>query len=111
MTNQSAENRTGERGVDAPNPALTTNDNRSVDMADGIIAPKIYHTNDDDVVVEGRPATSKIAVYANAHGQIVLFCPSLDLRENEDSFVFIDPRDASALCEAIRRVSRDIRGK
>ena len=38
MTNQSDENRTGERGVDAPNPALTTNDIRAVDMADNRVS-------------------------------------------------------------------------
>jgi hypothetical protein len=91
----SDENRTGERGVDAPIPALTTTDNGDVDMADNNLL--ISASDDNDVVVKGRPATHTISIYPNLYGQIVILGRSDD---GEEVFL-LDPRDADAVIKAL----------
>lgn len=49
---------------------------------------------DDSVVIPAQPPT---AVYSNARGDIVI----RQLGEDEETFVFVRPENAQALCRAI----------
>jgi hypothetical protein len=49
---------------------------------------------DDSIIFHAQPAT---AVYTNRHGDVVI----RQLGEDEETFVFVRPENAQALCQAI----------